>query len=371
MKYKSRILLVFLTSLAMSQTGCGTEDKTTAQPTGSSVMTNDSVRSVPVAATVIKRSKMKRTIPLTGVLQPLHSVDIVAEVSGKTRKIIKVLGDYVTTRDTLAIIDDRVALSQYKQARAQVLSAENNLNIAQINLESDKELYAHKDISRLNYENSLFALKSAKANHLAALARLSLQEKNYFDTRITSPINGHITRKHIELGTMVTPNISVYRVADLSSLKIEVGVRQSDIYSIQKGEEAQVTVSALNRSYPGRVRYISRQADEKTGAFLVEIHVRNTKDLAMHAGMTAKVELFIRDHLFSLTVPADVLISKDEATYIYKAYNGRAELTAVSVSKQIGTTAFISNGLAAGDTVVIGGMENLGLNTKISITAIH
>ena len=96
----------------------------------------------------------------------------------------------MTPRDTLAFIDDRIPLSQYRQARAQVLSAENGLKIARLNFESDGELLASGDISRLAYDNSELAVKAAEATRLSALAQLSAVEKQYLDTRITSPMAG-------------------------------------------------------------------------------------------------------------------------------------------------------------------------------------
>ena len=67
---------------------------------------------IPVEALIVKSKTVEQNIPLTGVLKPIHMVDIVAEVSGKVTKIHKELGDPVTTRDTLAVIDDKIPLSQ-------------------------------------------------------------------------------------------------------------------------------------------------------------------------------------------------------------------------------------------------------------------
>ena len=223
---------------------------------------------IPVEALVIQPQRITQNIPLTGILQPNHQVDIVAEVSGKVTQINKRLGEPVTIKDTLAVIDDKIPLSNYRQARSQVLSAENNLKIAKLNLKSDKELFNNGDISQLAYENSQLAVKSAEASRLSALANLSLLEKNYRDTRITSPINGLISRKNIDMGMMVTPGTPLYRVVDLTTLKIKVGVPQSMISHISTGSSAEVEISALNNQvFKGNVHHISPQADENTGAF--------------------------------------------------------------------------------------------------------
>jgi membrane fusion protein (multidrug efflux system) len=228
MNFKTFLIFSILLSLFIF---CGKKDEAQNQKTTTKTETPDqkSGQSIAVEVLVVKPRNIEQNILLTGVLKPLHSVDIVSEVSGKVQKIYKKLGDSITQRDTLAIINDKVPLSNYRQAKSQLLSAENNLKIAELNLKSDEELFKNGDISKLAFESSQLAVKSAEANRLSALASLSLLEKNYKDTRIMSPISGLISRKFIELGTMVTPNMPLYRVVDLKTLKIEVGVSQSMI----------------------------------------------------------------------------------------------------------------------------------------------
>ena len=88
---------------------------------------------IPVEVMVVKKEINRQKVTISGVIQPLHKVDIISEVSGKVEKIHKELGEYVSTRDTLAYIDDKVPYSQFRQAQAQVLSANNNLQIARLN----------------------------------------------------------------------------------------------------------------------------------------------------------------------------------------------------------------------------------------------
>lgn len=330
------------------------------------------VSKVPVEAIIIKTKIVEQNIPLTGVLKPIHSVDIMAEVTGEIKKIYKKLGDSVTPRDTLAIIDDKIPLSQYRQARSQVLSAKNNLKIAELNLRSDKELYDNGDISNLEYENSQLNVKSAEANHLSALANLSLMEENYRDTRITSPIKGLISRKFIELGTMVNPNTPVYRIVDLSKLKLEVGVPQDIISKLKVGDIAKVKISALNsKMFEGQVQFISPQADENTGAFTAEIHVVNNREMEILAGMTAKIELTISNLGKQLVVPDYAFVTRNGSNYLYKIQDDLAMLTRVVTGGTFGSQVIIKEGLAEGDTVVVVGMKNLGTESKVFIETIQ
>jgi RND family efflux transporter MFP subunit len=327
---------------------------------------------VPVEALVVRRMAVRQTLPLTGVVKPVHSVDIVTEVQGEVVRILGELGDAVSPDDTLAVIDDEIPLSEYRQARSQVLSAENNLKIAELNYKSDRELLENNDISRLAFENSQLAVKTAEANLLSALAHLSSAEKRYRDTRVVSPIAGLIARKYIDLGTMVTPNMPVYRVVDLSSIKVELGVPQSAVSHVRVGDSAEVSVAALDgQTFEGSVRFISPLADERSGAFPVEIHVTNTADRAIRAGMTVRIDLVLTDIRKQLAVPDYAVVVRDGGNYVYRVSGGTARLTEISVGETFGSSVIVNGGVTEGDTIVVVGMKNLGVETKVWVEVVH
>ncbi len=327
---------------------------------------------IPVEAYVIKKSKVEEKLPFTAVLKPSHSVDIISEATGKVIRINKELGSIVNKNEVLAKIDDVVARSNYEQAKAQVLTTENNLKIAELNLKSDMQLYKNGDISQLEYDNSELVVKTAEANHLASKANQKYMEKQFQDTRIESPINGVVARKYIELGTMVNPSTPVYRVVDLNVLKLEIGVPQTMVSNIGVGDKAEIMITALkNLTCTGFVKYISPQADETTGAFMTEIHLKNTTDKMIKAGMSSKVSLVLKTKEEQLIVPNHALITKNGDKNIYKIENNSAKLFPVSVGESYGANVIIEEGLAEGDTIVVVGMKNLGIETKVWIESLH
>jgi len=369
---KKLFILLFVLMLA----SCGKEQGNSQSQGDGSASANQAVetasRGIPVEALIIKSQTVKQNIPLTAVLNPLHAVDILAEVSGKATKIEKKLGDVVQRSDTLAFIDDDIPLSQYRQAVSQVLSAENNLKIAKLSLKSDEKLRKNDYISQIAYENSHLTVKNAEASLLSAKANLNMMEKGYKDTRIMSPISGLVSRKHISLGMMVSPGMPLYRVVNLTTLKVEVGVPQDIIQFVQVGSKANVIISALNdKIFGGTVRYISPQADESTGVFTVEIHVKNSKDLLIRAGMTARINLVLSDLKKQIVVPGYALVSKNGSNHVYKIHNDMAELTNISVLKSFGSQVIVGEGVAEGDTIVIVGMKNLGVKTKVWVETIQ
>ncbi len=369
MKYQfiTKTLLILL-FLAIMSCGVNNENEEVASKTE---LTVGETKIVPVEVMVVSKQYLEATIPFTGVLAPSRSVDIISEVSGKVQKINKSLGQSVSTKDVLAVIDDEVPFNQFQQAQAQKLSADNSLKIAQLNLESDNILFENDDISKIAYENSVLTVKNAEANQLSAIANLSLLEKNYNNTRIQSPISGIISRKHIELGTMVSIGMSIYRVVNLSFLKIEIGISQDMVNFVKVGSPANIQISALNnKRFSGKVRYISPQADEQTGTFKVEIHVPNTQK-EIRAGMTTSGKIAISDKGEQLSVPNYALVTKNGDQYIYKINGAIAELYKIETGQSLGSNTIVNSGLADGDTVVVVGMKNLGEKTSVFVESVN
>jgi len=327
---------------------------------------------IPVEVMVIKKQITQQQLSLSSVIQPIHKVDIVSEVSGKVEHIQKDLGEFIRTKDTLAFIDHEIPYSQYRQAQAQFLSAKNNLQIAKLNLESDKLLFDNADISKLAFQNSRLALKNAEANLLSAESGLTIAKKGYNDTRITSPFAGQISRSYIDLGQMVQPGQALYQVVDLSTLIIEVGLPQDAIGMVKRNNQAQISISALTgQTFKGKVQFISPQADERSGTFTAELHIPNSKDSGIRAGMTAKVTLFLSDPQPMITVPDEALIKHNGSADIYRIENGIANLVSVKTSGNRGAQAVITEGLAEGDTIVTVGQKQLGTNSKVWIEVVH
>lgn len=329
------------------------------------------VHIVPVETQVLTLQNVSESITLSSVLEPIRKVEIISEASGKVTAIYAHPGDRVTPADTLARIDDQVALSNYRQARAQLLTAENNLAIAMLNLRSDEQLFKNGDISELAWRNSQLAVKSAEADKLAAQAALQLMEKTWHDTRIVSPVKGVIARKYTDLGAMVNPGTALYRVVDNSVLKAIVGVPQEMISMVRVGSDARIFTSANARPLSGKITYLAPQANEDNGAFDAEIHIKNAGPGRLPSGMTARIELQIASADKQLVIPNFALFEKNGQPSVYRVHGSVANLVAVEVGRQYGKHMVINSGLAAGDTIVVVGMKNLGENTRIRIEEVH
>ncbi len=328
----------------------------------------DTVRAVPVSARVVRQEQVEEAVEVTGVIAPRRAVDVVSETGGRLTRVTAAVGARVSAGDTLAVIDDRVAASRLEHAKAQVLSARNKLKIARLNFESDRQLLDSGDISRLAFETSRFTVKSAEAELKSNQAELSRARKGFEDTRLTSPFDGWVSRKHVELGAMISVGKAAFRVVDLTTTKITLGIAQAAIGRVTPGGAVRVTVDALGgRTYDGHVRHVSPQAEAATGAFPVEVHLANTPGMTIRAGMTARCRVILGDSGLQFVVPGNAVVARDGREYVYRIRDGVARLTEVKTRQTFGAHVAVETGIEQGDSIVVDGMNRLGAATNVTI----
>ena len=159
----------------------------------------------------------------------------------------------------------------------------------------------------------------------------------------------------------------IYRVVDLSSLKVRVSVPQEIVNRVKIGGKAIITISAIGgRSFAGIVKRVSPQADEVSGGFALEIEVENEANL-IKAGMTAKIELLLLMDREVIAIPEYTVVTKDDENYVYKISGDIAELVKITLGESVGENIIVNEGLGVGDKIVTVGMKNLGLRTKVLI----
>lgn len=239
-------------------------------------------------------------------------------ISAKTQGEIKSLrydeGALINVGDTLMVIDNeslRIQLSNaegtYESAQAQyeltvngarkedIKQAEEGLKQAKINFEQAKvdnervkKLYQSKLVSQKQYEdtetryNLTYAqlnsanenylkiknisrpedIKNTKGNLKKAASSMDLIKKNIKDSYIVSPINGFIIKKFVEKGEFVNPASSLFKIADLSEVKLTIYVSELDLSKVKLGQRAIVTIDGMSsKNYEGKVSYISPEAE--------------------------------------------------------------------------------------------------------------
>ena len=264
-----------------------------------------------VEVEAIARRPLEAIVSAPGTIEPQLSVDMSASTMGRVTSLAVDEGDRVAAGEFLLQIDPEnlqaqvtrgvavleAAESAYRSAQVAVETARVNLDLAEENLERQENLWSLRLVAREIYDQAVAdvelretELRAREVDVEAAAQRIRQEQATLDSARydltqvtITSPIDGIVTRRNIEegetvvIGTMNNAGTVLLTIADFSILEAEIEVDETDIPTVQLGQEALITIDALpaavhrprdrdrQQSDPGRGRKRATGGDQLPG----------------------------------------------------------------------------------------------------------
>lgn len=325
-------------------TGCGQTEKAPA--------TTDT----PVKITVkeITAQGSPETLSYSGTIEADNTVSLGFSVSGRVTSVTVQEGEHVHTGQLLATIET----TEYENA---LKVAEASLEQAMDNFKRYDELHAKGSLPERDYITVKVAQAQAEANKSSAAKRLA-------DTRLYAPFAGIISVKSIERGAMAAPGTNAFTILKTDVVYAKAAVTESEIAKLTIGKSAAVSIPVLNDTCIGSVTIINPEADATTRTFNVKIRLANPKGNLL-PGMMSNIYINTGKLVNAITVPAASIIrDADDLTYVFvvneahKAIRRRVATGGLSASEVL-----ITNGLQAGDKVVIAGQNKLKDGQLVSL----
>jgi cobalt-zinc-cadmium efflux system membrane fusion protein len=223
---------------------------------------------------------------------------VTPRIPGRVHEVHARLGDQVRKGQLLVVIDS----IELGQAKAAYLRAKAQEDLARQNFERERGLHAE----RISSEREMLA---ARAAHLEALAGLQSAEETLHlygldDLRVAAlrhegsdasllqvraPLSGKIVEKHVTIGELVSPERSLFSIADMSRLWIWIDVYERDLRHVHLEDDVHVEVDAFpEQAFGGKVSYLSDQVDAGSRTVRARIDVDNPKR-QLRPGMFARV----------------------------------------------------------------------------------
>jgi RND family efflux transporter MFP subunit len=174
-----------------------------------------------------------------------------------------------------------------------------------------------------------------------------------------------ITRKLVDLGSVIGPGTPLVELTDISSLKLTVSVPERDIMKFTPGKDVNVYCDIYgNRTFAGKVTNINVQAD-KAHNFKVQITVKNSGKGQIMAGMYGSVKLTNNQSKTALSIPRKALVGSSKNPQVYVVDNGRAVLKPFTAGTSDGEYIEVVSGLTKSDVIVVKGQINLQNNAPV------
>ena len=273
-------------------------------------------------------------------------------VSGNVSGITVVLGDYVHAGQALAIVRS----SEIAGYNNDLVSAETNLRIAQINLEKTKDMYKSGLASMPDSLNAAMTYQQAKASLLRTNQVLKINGGGTKgDYVVKAPISGFIVEKNVNNNmTLRTDNgNSMFTISDLKNVWVWANVYESNIDRVHVGDNVSVeTISYSGKVFIGKVDKMMNVLDPANKVMKIRIVLPND-------AYTLKPEMFtsvtVTNNLQkqAITIPSSALIF-DHSQYFVIVYKSKKDLTItpVEIINTVGQNTYIAKGLNPGQKVI-------------------
>ena len=285
-----------------------------------------------VEAVTVTRGTLLRNVEAAGIVSGITEAYVVSETQGIIQRVDFELGDQVDKGQVLVKVEDTIARLNMEQARQQN-------ETAQLDLGAIEKLFEAGNASRAELTRARSAASGAQARYETAL-------KAFRDTSIRAPIAGYVAAKDsaVALGNFLSPGTPVARIVDISSLKVEVALGETQIGLVEEGAPATVFIPAACEEtlFEAEVSAVAAGSDPATGSFPVVITWVNTCGDKVKSGMSATVTIETRQEEPVILVPSAALVEREGARFAYTVEAGRVAAKRVRVGRQIGNLAEIS-----------------------------
>ncbi len=304
--------------------------------------------------TQLQAVSLDKTLPISGSLNPLEQTLVSARASGEVQSVAVREGQAVSKGQTLAELVATTYQAQYDQARANVASAEQSLNLAQKDYQNNEELYRSGFIAKMALQRLEVALQNARSTLTNAQQTLVIAQRNLAETRINAPISGVIAARKINPGETVGTGSVLFSIVNEDSFEVSAPISAEQVGQIAIGQTVQLRTPGVIDAFTGTVERINPAAQAGSRSFTVYVRVNNTG--ALRAGMYAQGDILLSSKPNVLSVPASAIHTKNERRYVYVLNNDRIEQREVTLGERASEAADapteITSGLQQGESVV-------------------
>jgi membrane fusion protein (multidrug efflux system) len=301
-------------------------------------------KTTPVKTAILQAEPFAEYLEVTGSVKARNRVDIVVEVNGTLKQILKPKGSFVRKGDTLAVLDNEEIRAAYDDAGA-------GLNQAKVNYRSSKILYEKKAISENDYLTAKYSLDRAQAQY-------DLSKARYDKLSVTAPISGYVNDRFQDLGAYMQPTTPLFDLIDNSYAKIIAGVAERFRNDIHVGTLVHLSFDALpDVKIDGKVSFVLQSIDPSNRTFQIEIEIPNPNRKLM-PNMIANLKLLKRSYTDKISVPVDAVIESEKGRYVFVETNNRARKTPIEFIAVSGDSVLV-NGLQPNQHLIVLGHHEL------------
>jgi RND family efflux transporter MFP subunit len=312
-----------------------------------------------------------------GSLEGFTNADIKPQVTGYVRKQVYREGSSVRIGDVLFLIDPRNYKDAVEAAKGTLDSSLAALANARLNVERDRDLIAAQAITRQQYDNDLATERQTAANVASARANLRQAELNHGWTQVTSLIDGIAGIAQVQVGNLVNTSTTMTTVSLVDPIKVQLNISEDEyLQSAQgnhwaepaRGDDPRLELILENGTvypHPGTVVIVNRQFSPQTGTIAIQAAFPNPGNI-LRPGQYGKIRAVIAVRHDARLVPQRAM-NELQGTYQVGVVDGEGkfDLRTVKAAEQVGTDWIVTEGVTAGEKVVVSNLARLRPGTVV------
>jgi RND family efflux transporter MFP subunit len=319
----------------------------------------------------VEARELRLSLPLSGALVPQEQATVKSKVSGVVLDTAVREGMTVSAGQVIARLDAADQRARVAQQQAAYDEAAARLALAQKNNANSQALLKQNYISQNSYDTTQNSVELAQASVKAMAAQLELARIALADTVIRAPLAGVVSKRHVQAGEKLAPDMPVFTIVDLRKLTLEAQVPASEVPRVKVGQEVSFKVDGYQqRAFAGKVARISPTTEAGSRSMLVYISVDND-DAALRGGMFAKGSITTDKSAPGPVVPLSALRDEQGRQVVWKIEGNKivAQPVTLGMRNEDEGMAQVSAGLDKGASVIIAKLDGVKPGNKVRVGA--
>ena len=329
---------------------------------------------VPVGVATVKQRDFPVFLTGLGSVTAFNTVSLKTRIDGQITQVNFQEGQDVKQGELLIQIDPRPYNVALEQAQANLQRDEAQLNNAKVQYDRMKALYAGGVIAKQDLDTQEASFGQYEGTIAADKAAIDNAKLNLVYTRITSPINGRIGLRQVDIGNYVTAasGSSMAVITQMHPIAIIFTLPEDQLQSVrEKMQKGTLQVDVYSRDdqtklSTGKLLTIDNQIDPTTGTAKFKAVFENPEN-SLWPNQFVNVHLLLETRKDAVTAPVSAIQRGPQGTFVYLVDNNNTvQVRPVLLALTQGNTVVIASGLQPGEKVVTDGQEKLQAGSRVS-----
>lgn len=296
------------------------------------------------------------------ILHPDRLAHIIPKVSGVAKEATKNIGNFVNAGEVMAVLESR----DVADLKATYLAALSEQRLAASTLEREEKLYKEKISPGQDYLNARNVHEKAVINVQLSRQKLRafglnpeeiehLAHQNESDLRlyqIRSPIDGTVIMRHITKGEFIENSKTIYEVADLRTVWVEIGIYPKDLYRVKEGQMVEVIIPLENKGSFAKLIYVSPMIADETITAKAVAELDNRQGI-WRPGAFVKVNIATEKNSLPLVIPNEAIQNSKGNDFVFVVTPEGFEKRFVKLGQKDHENAEVISGLSPGEQYVV------------------